>query len=93
MSNADPFEEGRVRRVRSTGARIVRSWIIRATRRRSSSVRSAKDFERSTSTADATIRIDVSSLGSGSSASAAERHDPAVSLGSVTRSVSSEGAR
>ena len=78
MSNAEPFGAGRVRRVRSTGARTVRSSIIVATRRRSSSVRSANDFARSTSTAEATILIEDSSPGSGSSSPAAERHEPAV---------------
>ena len=94
MSNADPFVAGRVRRVRSTGARTVRSSIIVATRRRSSSVRSANDFARRTSTAEATILIEDSSPGSGSSPSAAERHEPAVRATSAwSPSGSSSNAR
>ena len=78
MSNVAPFRAGRVRRVRSIGTFTVRSRIIRATRRRSSSLSSANDFDRSTSTAEATMRIDASSPGSGSSSSPAPRHDAAV---------------
>ena len=78
MSNVAPFGAGRVRRVRSIGTFTVRSRIIRATRWRSSSLSSANDFDRSTSTAEATMRIDASSPGSGSSSSPAPRHDAAV---------------
>ena len=85
MSNVEPFDAGFVRRVRSTGTVTASRLIMAATRARSSSVRSGNDFSRRTSTALATIRIDVSSSSSGSS-SPAERHCAATPLTVTSRS-------